>query len=111
MSSALDIAAYAIDNGSLNYNDFDKLFLKASRSDQTTTSPISYNQADLLTPRQAGAVLKLSVKTLANKRTYGKGPRYTKIGGAVRYQYCDLIVFAKRGMRASTSETGRHNNA
>lgn len=34
----------------------------------------------LLTPAQAGVILGLSAKTLANLRSVGGGPRYVKLG-------------------------------
>lgn len=60
----------------------------------------------LLTPEQAAALLNLKVKTLARWRWAGCGPRFIKIGGAVRYAENDLQAFIKAGVRLSTSDKG-----
>ena len=39
----------------------------------------------LLTPEQMAARLKVSIKTLANLRSLGRGPKYVKVGASVRY--------------------------
>lgn len=43
------------------------------------------SQALLLTPTQMAARLGVSAKTLANQRSAGKGPKYVKQGGRIRY--------------------------
>lgn len=64
-----------------------------------------YKPEDWLTPAQAAKVLKQSPKTLANKRSKGNGPPFTKISDrAIRYQYQDVIDFIKYGITMSTSE-------
>ncbi|MGE3541317.1 MAG: helix-turn-helix transcriptional regulator [Candidatus Tectimicrobiota bacterium] len=60
----------------------------------------------LLTPEQAAALLNLKSKTLARWRWAGYGPRFIKIGGAVRYAAHDLQAFIKAGVRISTSDQG-----
>lgn len=60
----------------------------------------------LLTPEQAAALLNLKSKTLARWRWAGCGPRFIKIGGAVRYAENDLQAFIKAGLRKSTSDKG-----
>ena len=46
---------------------------------------------NLMTPKEASVFLKLSLGTLANKRTQGSGPPFLKIGnGAVRYPETEL---------------------
>ncbi|MFJ4672994.1 helix-turn-helix transcriptional regulator [Kitasatospora purpeofusca] len=52
-------------------------------------------QADvLLTPREASPIVRVTPKTLANWRSRGIGPAYTKLsegrGGRVRYRLGDL---------------------
>lgn len=39
----------------------------------------------LLTPEQMAAKLGVAIKTLANMRSKGTGPKFVKVGGAVRY--------------------------
>jgi len=60
-------------------------------------------QADiLLTPPEAAARLKVSVSFLAKGRVRGEGPRYRKIGRAVRYSEADLHAFLLSRTRTST---------
>ncbi len=64
---------------------------------------------ELLSPpalvNEAGAahVLSLSVKTLRRWRWAGKGPRFVKVGAAVRYDPAELATFIEAGRRTSTS--------
>ncbi len=45
----------------------------------------------ILTTREAAALLTLAPRTLERYRVKGGGPRYLKIGGAVRYARLDLL--------------------
>ncbi len=56
--------------------------------------------------QEAARVLDLSVKTLRRWRWAGKGPRFLKIGGAVRYDPADLEAFMRDARRTSTSDDG-----
>ncbi len=56
---------------------------------------------------EAAHVLGLSVKTLRRWRWAGKGPRFVKVGAAVRYDPADLTAFIEAGRRSSTSDPGR----
>ena len=47
----------------------------------------------LLTAHEAAEYLNISRQWLANQRWRGTGPKYIKIGGAVRYQADDLDRF------------------
>jgi predicted DNA-binding transcriptional regulator AlpA len=58
----------------------------------------------LLHPRDAAEWLRVSVSWLAKSRLTGDGPRYIKIGRAVRYAESALRQFIKSRMRGSTSE-------
>lgn len=53
---------------------------------------------------QAAHFLGMSASFLAKARLSGDGPRYRKIGHAVRYAREDLEVFATESARRSTSE-------
>lgn len=55
---------------------------------------------------EAARVLSLSVKTLRRWRWAGKGPRFLKIGAAVRYDPADLASFMVSARRISTSDSG-----
>ena len=59
----------------------------------------------LRTP-EAARFLGLSGRTLEKHRTYGTGPRYSKLGGRVVYQMDDLQAWVSRGVKASTSDPG-----
>ena len=43
------------------------------------------NRTQYLTPQQMSERMGVSVKTLANQRSAGSGPKFVKVGGAVRY--------------------------
>ncbi|MGI8840613.1 MAG: helix-turn-helix transcriptional regulator [Caulobacteraceae bacterium] len=59
----------------------------------------------LRTP-EAARFLGLSDRTLEKHRTYGTGPRYSKLGGRVVYRPEDLQAWAELGAKASTSDPG-----
>lgn len=59
----------------------------------------------LRTP-EAARFLGLSGRTLEKHRTYGTGPRYSKLGGRVVYRVDDLQAWVERGSKASTSDPG-----
>lgn len=66
---------------------------------------LNYGPEDLLTTDQAAKILKVSPKTLANKRSKGEGPPFVNpLGKAIRYEYQALMHYAKSGPRMSTSE-------
>jgi hypothetical protein len=58
----------------------------------------------LLTPKEAAAVLKVSLSWLAKARMRGDGPPYTRIGRSIRYRQEDLVEWTKGRRRLSTSE-------
>jgi predicted DNA-binding transcriptional regulator AlpA len=58
----------------------------------------------LLHPAEAAKVLRLSVSWLAKSRLTGTGPRFVKMGRAVRYPESSLREFIKSRMKGSTSE-------
>ena len=59
----------------------------------------------LCTPR-AGVFLGMSGRTLEKHRTYGTGPRFSKLGGKVVYKIDDLKEWADSAARASTADPG-----
>ncbi len=70
-------------------------------SDQATHIPT------LLKETEAAEILSVEVATLRRWRwAGGKGPRFIKIGAAVRYDPADLVAFIEAGRRASTSDSG-----
>jgi predicted DNA-binding transcriptional regulator AlpA len=59
-----------------------------------------------LRTQEAARFLGLSARTLEKHRTYGTGPRYSKLGGRVVYKLDDLQEWANRGLKTSTSDPG-----
>jgi predicted DNA-binding transcriptional regulator AlpA len=57
-----------------------------------------------LNETQAAEFLGVSVRTLQAWRVRGGGPRYCKIGRAVRYRRCELVSFQEAHTVGSTSE-------
>ena len=55
--------------------------------------PSPTNHIGLLTAKQAARYLCISTKWLANQRWQGTGPRFLKVGGAVRYRQSDLDAY------------------
>ena len=53
--------------------------------------------------RQAAEHLNLSVRTLQQWRYRGCGPRYVKLGGAIRYRPEDLDAWLIERSRTSTA--------
>ena len=67
--------------------------------------PEKTNQLDsLLYPAQAAKVLGVSHSWLAKSRLTGTGPRFVKIGRAVRYSLSAVREYIRSCQRVSTSE-------
>ena len=62
------------------------------------------NNDQYLKPLEAADYLKTSTSTLAKRRLYGNGPRFCRIGTAIRYRKSDLDQFMALSAVASTSE-------
>jgi hypothetical protein len=60
--------------------------------------------ANLMTPKEASAVLKVSLSWLAKARMRGDGPPYIRVGRSIRYGEAALIQWMKSRQRSSTSE-------
>lgn len=65
------------------------------------------NSARRFRTRSAAAYLGVAKNTLDKWRIAGKGPAFSKIGGAVVYDERDLDSFLIACRRTSTSEKGR----
>jgi predicted DNA-binding transcriptional regulator AlpA len=63
-----------------------------------------------LNENQAAEFLGLSVRTLQAWRVRGGGPRYMKIGRAVRYQRRALVAFQDSHTVSSTTEADALQN-
>lgn len=64
-------------------------------------------KSNLLTTREAAARLGLSTTTLEIWRWRGTGPKFRKLGKAVRYTKEDLDAFIEAATRTNTSEQPR----
>ena len=58
---------------------------------------------DILTTLEAAQYVRLGKPTLERARVTGEGPRYAKLGGAVRYRRADLDAWLESRIVASTS--------
>lgn len=63
----------------------------------------------LLDPAAAAAHLGLAPTTMSKMRVHGTGPRFAKLGKAIRYRRADLEAWLNSRLASSTSEVGaRH---
>jgi predicted DNA-binding transcriptional regulator AlpA len=69
-----------------------------------TNTTLAAGDNPLLAPKEAATVLGLSVSWLAKARLRGDGPRFVKIGHAVRYPLSYLRDYIRSRTRSSTSE-------
>lgn len=60
-------------------------------------------QTDIFNTREAAAYVRLGKPTLERFRISGDGPRYCKLGGAVRYRKTDLDAWLESRLTSSTS--------
>ena len=71
-------------------------------SNQIATEPTSR----LFKEGEAAQILNLEVATLRLWPWSGRGPRFLKLGGAVRYELADIEAFKEASRRSSTSDPG-----
>lgn len=60
--------------------------------------------SDIFNTREAAAYVRLGKPTLERFRVAGDGPRYCKLGGAVRYRRADLDDWMESRLIRSTSD-------
>ncbi len=72
--------------------------------DSTETSLGAYKSPTFLTVDETAELLRMSPVTLGRWRIDGKGPAHTKFGRRVVYAHSDLMHWARKQRRASTSE-------
>ncbi len=60
----------------------------------------------LLHEAEVSKILSVKVSTLRRWRWAGEGPRFIKIGAAVRYDPQDITAFIVAQRRTSTSDVG-----
>ena len=68
-------------------------------------NPLSTNHSGLLTAKQAARYLSISTKWLANQRWQGTGPKFIRVGGAVRYRASDLEQFLEEAVVQPAGES------
>ena len=66
------------------------------------------SQTKLLTESQVADILNLRVATLRRWRWIGVGPKFFKIGAAVRYHPEQLRDYLAKQVRSSTSDPGAY---
>lgn len=64
---------------------------------------VAPDRRELVGERRAAGLLCLSVRTLQKWRLQGAGPRFLKLGHAVRYDVADLEAFIAENKKQSTS--------
>ena len=62
------------------------------------------NEPAYLKPREAADYINSSASTIAKRRLYGGGPKFSRIGRAVRYAKRDLDEFMAANTVSSTSD-------
>jgi hypothetical protein len=62
---------------------------------------------ELLTTGQAAKEFGIAESTLRKWRCYGRGPRFTRLGRAIRYRRGELAAFLDRATFESTLEADR----
>jgi hypothetical protein len=65
----------------------------------------------LLTERAAAALLSVSVRSLQRLRQTGGGPKFVRLGAAVRYRLADLETFVASRVVNSTSAILKTENS
>ena len=71
---------------------------------ETKCSPMPAPPHEFLTEFEVAERWRIEPKTLRNRRRDLVGPVYTKIGGAVRYAWADVIEFERTHKWCSTSK-------
>ncbi len=61
----------------------------------------------LLTPEEVSALLEVDVRTLANWRYKGKGPKYMKIGSLIRYPASSVREYIEKNLLPSIDILGK----
>ena len=59
---------------------------------------------EVMNTAEAASYVRLGKPTLDRYRVTGEGPRFAKLGGAVRYRRCDLDDWLASRLVRSTSE-------
>ncbi len=60
---------------------------------------------DMLYEQEVASKLAISVRTLQAWRAKGKGPKFTKLGRAIRYSYRHVVEWIDANTRVTTGPT------
>jgi predicted site-specific integrase-resolvase len=60
---------------------------------------------ELMTQQEVAALFDISMPVLANWRCAGKGPKFVKLGGRVKYRRDDIEAFIGSSVRQSTTDS------
>jgi hypothetical protein len=60
---------------------------------------------ELMSQEEVAALFDVTVPVLANWRCAGKGPKFVKLGGRVKYRKSDVVEFIDASVRRSTCDT------
>ena len=71
---------------------------------QMTPHPTEQNDTDLLDTDEVAKILRLKKNTLEIWRFQGKGPRFLKLGRAVRYRRADVTRYQEGSLCRSTAD-------
>jgi predicted site-specific integrase-resolvase len=64
---------------------------------------VEITMPELMSQDEVSALLDVNVPTLANWRSAGKGPKFVKLCGRVRYHKVDVEEFINSSVRQSTA--------
>jgi predicted DNA-binding transcriptional regulator AlpA len=81
--------------------------VNAPVSDGKTVGEVEAAWSALQGTLEAARFIGMSARTLEKHRSYGTGPKYTKVGRRIVYAISDLREWAGRGAKRSTSDPGR----
>jgi hypothetical protein len=70
----------------------------------TTTTPTKSKPSEYLTRRETADYIHVETCTLAAWAFRKKGPKFYRIGGAVRYKLSDVQDFINKGMVATSDQ-------
>lgn len=66
--------------------------------------PATFDPDRLLNEKEAADLTGLAIRTLQAWRVRGEGPRFVKVGRAVRYRRRDVVAWIEQNTLASTSQ-------
>jgi|SRR5579864_5175515 len=77
-----------------NRPQIEKPIVKPTANNPPAVNPASLpKQSEMLNEMQVAAYLNISVATVRRWRLFRKGPRFVKIGSAVRYKHGDVEMW------------------